>query len=208
MKKASAFIAALLALVTSGCALSGKPKPAVPATPVAAKPATPPTPPPPTPRLSIPQTQVELPRYQPVDEAALATDTAPTQPESAEPAPVPRPPANRRTTAPVTTAPAPAPAVPPAVAPAEPAPPQIQEIVPPVEAQRLQQLATQRRREVQQILDQLGRRALSVAQRNVVTTINSFLASSLDAERRGEVKLSDALAERAQILAKDLANGK
>jgi hypothetical protein len=42
----------------------------------------------------------------------------------------------------------------------------------------------------------------------VVTNINSFLASSIDAERRGDVKLADALAERAQILAKDLANGK
>ena len=42
----------------------------------------------------------------------------------------------------------------------------------------------------------------------VITNINSLLASSVDAERRGDMKLADALADRAQVLAKDLINGK
>jgi len=205
MRRASAYLVALLALTTAGCVLSGKnAKPAV-VTPAAAKPAaTAPAPSLPKP-LSLPQTQVELPPAQPVDPAALSAGPPPEQ-EVREAPPVPRPPAARpRPSAgprPETAAPA---AAPPA---ADPAPPQIQEIVPAAEARRFQDSAQSRRRDVQQILDQLGRRRLSPAERNVITNINSFLTSSLDAERRGDMKLADALADRAQILARDLSTAK
>jgi hypothetical protein len=103
-------------------------------------------------------------------------------------------------------------ATPPATAtpPPEPATPQtpIQEIVPPQEAKRLQELAQSRRRDVQQMLDQLARRQLGTAQKSAITSINDFLTKSVDAERRGDMKLAESLAERAQVLAKDLINGK
>jgi len=206
MKIASAFVAAL-ALMTAGCVLSGKGKKPVPPAPVAARPpATAPPAPAPQP-LSVPQTQVELPHPQPVDPAALSVD-APPRVETAEPAPPPRQPASRRPSgAPQPSRAEPPPVTPPA-APAEAPAPQIQEIVPAAEIRRLQEQAAARRRDVQQMLDQLARRQLTAAQRNVITTINGLFASSVDAEKRGDMKTADALADRAQVLAKDLINGK
>jgi hypothetical protein len=202
MRNAPTFIAVLLSVALTGCVLSGKPKVPAPVVPVAAKPAAVPAPAPPPPALSIPQTQVDLPRPQPLDPAALSADTPPVAEQVVElPAPS-RPPPARRT--PATVAPAPPLAVP---AP-EPAAPQIQEIVPAAEATRLKEQAQARRRDVQQMLDQLGRRQLNSAQQGVVTNIRSFLVSSGDAEKRGDMKLADALADRAQILARDLINGK
>ncbi|MBS1856380.1 MAG: hypothetical protein JST11_13520 [Acidobacteria bacterium] len=203
MKLAPACIAAGLALMSAGCVVSGKNAKNAAATPAAVKPAAAPAPAPPPQPLSIPQTQVELPRPQPVDPAALSPNTPPPV-EAAAPPPVQRPPARprpeRRVEAPAT--PAAQPAAP------EPAQPQIQEIVPPAEARRLQDQAQARRREVEQILEQLRRRRLNAAQRNVITNINAFVLSSLDAEKRGDMKLADALADRAQVLAKDLFDGK
>jgi len=202
MRNAPTFIAVLLSAALAGCVMNGKPKAAVPVAPVATKPVTAPVPPPAPPALSIPQTQVDLPRAQPVDPASLAADAPPVAVEVVEPPAPTRPPAARRP--PVTSAPAPQIAAP---AP-EPATPQIQEIVPAAEAKRLQEQAQARRRDVQQMLDQLGRRNLNNTQRGVITNINSLVASSNDAERRTDMKLADALAERAQILARDLINGK
>jgi hypothetical protein len=205
MRNAPTFIALMLAVFMAGCVMSGKPKSAVPAAPVAAKPAPLPTPPPAPVALSIPQTQVVLPRPQAVDEAALSPNAPPPVVEVVE-APAPAKPTPARRSPATTTNPAPPLAVPSA----EPTPPTIQEIVPAAETKRLQEQAQARRRDVQQMLDQLGRRQaqLNPTQRGVVTNINSFLASSLDAEKRGDMKLADALADRAQILARDLINGK
>ncbi|HXA50537.1 MAG TPA: hypothetical protein VNV86_09555 [Candidatus Acidoferrum sp.] len=220
MKKTPTFIAAFLAVATTGCVMPGATKKPVPPAPVVAKPAPAPAPPPLPPPLSTPQTQVDLPKPQFLDPAALAPD-APPQPqvEPAEPPPSSRPAGGRRPTGAGTqsappTAPAGTPpsATPPATSPSpEPATPQtpIQEIVPVAEAKRLQELAQAKRRDVQQMLDQLARRQqLSTAQKGTITLINSSLASSVDAERRGDMKLADALASNAQILAKDLLNGK
>jgi hypothetical protein len=80
--------------------------------------------------------------------------------------------------------------------------------VPAAEARRLQDQAQSRRKDVAQILEQLGRRQLNNIQKGVIININSFLASSLDAEKRGDMKLADVLADRAQVLARDLVNGK
>ncbi len=209
MKKAPAFIAALLALMTAGCVLSGKGKKPVPPAPVAAKPAVS-APPAPAPQpLSTPQTQVQLPPFQPVDPAAYAVD-APPQVEVPEPPPAPRPTTTTRRAPSGGSQPSRTES-PPATTPAVPEPaaaPPIQEIVPAAEVKRLQEQAQARRRDVQQILDQLSRRQLGTAQRDVVTTINSLLLSSSDAEKRGDMKTADSLADRAQVLARDLINGK
>jgi hypothetical protein len=90
----------------------------------------------------------------------------------------------------------------------EPAAPQIQEIVAPAEANRLRDQAQNRRRDVQQILDKVQARPLNPTQSGVVTNIKSLLAASIDAEKRTDMKSADALADRAQILARDLVNGK
>jgi hypothetical protein len=84
----------------------------------------------------------------------------------------------------------------------------VQEIVSPAEVKRLQDQAQARRNEVKQILDRLGRRQLTGTQRNVVATIRSFLTLSGEAENHNDMRQADALAERAQILAKELQSGK
>ena len=179
-------------------------KAAAPVTPAAPKPVAAPAPaPPPPPPLSIPQTQVELPPPQPIDPAALATESASqdAQQPAARPAAGPRrAPANPAVTPPV------APATPPAAT--EPPREAIQEMISPTELKRLQDQAVGRRREVNQILEQLGKRTLPRTQLNVVTSIRNFLALSEEAEKRNDMRQADALAERAQILARDLQNGK
>lgn len=200
MRKAPACIVAIVSVVASGCVMSGKTaKPVTPA-PVVAKPVVPPPPAPPPEPLSVPQTQVELPRPQEVDPAAFATD-APVTVELPGPPAAPRPPAVRRPTR-TETPPQAVPATP------EPAPSPIQEIVSPAEAKRLQDQAIARRRDAQSIVDQLSHRQLTPAEKDVVTRITSLLTSSVDAERKNDMKLADALADRAQILARDLINGK
>jgi hypothetical protein len=84
----------------------------------------------------------------------------------------------------------------------------VQEIVPPAELKRLQEEAQQRRREANQILDQLARRQMSGAQLNVAATIRNFLALSVEAEKHNDFRQASSLAERAQILAKELQSGK
>ena len=73
---------------------------------------------------------------------------------------------------------------------------------------RLQDQAQGRRLEVEGILSEVTKRRLTWAQRNVVNSIKSFVNASNDAEKRHDMRQADALAERAQILARDLQNGK
>jgi hypothetical protein len=197
--KAKVFLSAFLGILLVGCSLRGKPaKSVVP--PAAPKPVVAPAPPPPA--LSIPQTRVELPKPQPVDPAALATE--PTPPEPPEPPPAPAP-ARPRRASPAASQPAsPAPAATPPPEPRE----TFQEIVSPAELKRLQDRAAANRREANQILDQLGRRQLTGAQQHAAATIRSFLGLSEEAEKHNDPRQADALAERAQILAKELQSGK
>jgi hypothetical protein len=193
--KAKVLLTALLSMVLAGCTLRGKPKAVLPpaAPQPAAIPAPPPTPPPP---LSIPQTRVELPKPQPVDPAALVVETTPREPE---PEPQPTTPTRSRRTTPAAT--------PPPVAAPAPEPPRetFREMVSPTEAKRLLDQAQGRRREVAQILDQLGKRStLTPAQRNVMSTIKNFLVLSDEAEKHNDPRQADSFAERAQILAKEL----
>ena len=45
-------------------------------------------------------------------------------------------------------------------------------------------------------------------EREKITAIKSFMDQSLEAESKGDMRQADTLADRAQILAKDLINGK
>src|ERR1035438_6986468 len=199
--KATALLTALLSILLAGCELRGKPaKSAAPAPPPKPVASAAPAPAPP-PALSIPQTRVELPKPQPVDPAALETEATPPEPLPAVAAPA----RSRRATP---AASQPAPASPPAATPPPEPRETVQEIVSPAEVKRLQDQAQARRNEVKQILDRLGRRQLTGTQRNVVATIRNFLTLSGEAEKHNDMRQADALAERAQILAKELQSGK
>jgi len=196
--KAKALLTAVFSILLAGCSLRGNPaKSAAP--PAAPKPVVNPAPAPPPPALSIPQTRVELPQPQPVDPAALATETIPPEPPPAAA------PARSRRGSPAAGQPASPPAA--AASPTEPRE-TVQEIISPAELKRLHDRAQGRRREANQILDQLGRRPKTSAQQNVEATIRSFLALSEEAEKHNDLRQADALAERAQILAKELQSGK
>src|ERR1039458_10706947 len=199
--KATALLTALLSILLAGCELRGKPaKSAVP--PAAPKPVASAAPAPaPPPALSIPQTRVELPKPQPVDPAALETEATPPEPPPAVVAP-----ARSRRAPPAASQPAPA--SPPAATPPPEPRETVQEIVSPAAGKPLQDQAQARRSEVKQILDRLGRRQLTGTQRNVVATIRNFLTLSGEAENHNDMRQADALAERAQILAKELQSGK
>jgi hypothetical protein len=203
---AKALLTVVAGIVLAGCSLRGKPAKSA-AVPAAPKPVTAPAPAPPPPApLSIPQTRVELPKPQPIDPAALLTEPRP--PELPEPPPAPAP-ARPRRTSPA----AGQPASPAATAPAAATPPPetretFQEIVSPAELKRLQDQALARRREANQILDQLSRRQLTGAEQGVAATIRNFLALSEEAEKHNDPRQANALAERAQILAKELQSGK
>jgi hypothetical protein len=198
--KAKVLLAALPCVLLAGCLLRRTPAKSV-AAPAAPAPLAKPAPAPPPSALSIPQTHVELPKPQPVDPAAL--ETGPPPPE-APPAAAATPPRSRRAN-PAVSQPAPTP--PAAAGPPPDTRETVQEIVQPAELKRLHEDAQARRREANQILEQLGRR-LSGAQQNVAATIRSFIALSNEAEKRNDLRQADSLAERAQILAKELQSGK
>jgi hypothetical protein len=220
MRKAPVLTALFLAMLTSGCVLPGKSgKPAV-VTPASPNPIASTAPAPASQPLSIPQTQVELPKPQPVPQEALAVDPAPTVELPVETTTGTRPGPGRNTTTrpgtqqrtdntqPANPAANPPASPPPVVTPAEPPPPTIGEIIPQADLKRYQEQAQSKLREVQQIVDQFARRNRTPAQDELLTSIKSFVESSAGAEKRNDMKLADALAERALIKAKDLLNGR
>jgi len=185
----------------AGCALNGKPKSITPSAPPQPQSPASSTPAPPSEPLSIPQTQVELPPLQPVNQEAIA---AAALPEPAEAPPAPKP--VRRTTG---GAPPPKPeSAAPAATPAEPERAHIQEIVPADELRRYRESADAHKRETRQLLQQARAHRLTSDQNKVVKRIEVFLTQSDDAEKRGDMRQADALAERGLALAKELAGGK
>jgi hypothetical protein len=202
---AKALLTVVAVILLAGCSLRGKPAKTV-VVPAAPKPVVAPAPALPPPALSLPQTRVELPKPQPVDPAALATEPRP--PELPEPPPAVAP-ARPRRTSPAASQPArPAASTPPAATPPPETRETFQEIVSPAELKRLQDQALARRREANQILDQLSRRQLTATEQGVAATIRNFLALSEEAEKHNDPRQANALAERAQILAKELQSGK
>jgi hypothetical protein len=100
-------------------------------------------------------------------------------------------------------------APPPAVAPAEP-PRVFQEVISPTDFKRLQESVANRKREVSQILEQIQnqKRHLNNAQKIVLGDIRGLIKLSEDYEKRNEMPQADTMAERAQLLARQLLNGK
>jgi hypothetical protein len=96
---------------------------------------------------------------------------------------------------------------PPAPAP-ETARPPIQEILSPTELKRLHDSADARKREVRKVLDQIGSRRLNPSQREQLFRIRSFLQLSDHAEAKNEMRDADVLAERAQVLVRELQSGR
>jgi len=200
MGRVEAILAAVLvllaALTMAGCAANKSKSAAIvvpPAplpSPAAQNPAREP--------LSVPQTQVQLPPPQPVNLDALAVPEAP-----APPAPAPPPKPVRRTPQPSKPEP-----VAPAAQPPEPERAPIQEILSADERRRFQESAEARKRDTRQWLEQAKAHRLTADQRRTVARIQSFLTQSDDAQKRGDMRQADALAERGLVLAKELAGGK
>jgi hypothetical protein len=195
MKPVEAILAAALLLGLAGCALRAKP-PAPAAATVAPKP-------PPEP-LSIPQTTVQLPRQQPLDPDSFST----AEPDAPPPAPPPPPPAKPPQKKNARTAPSPPPKTETPAAPVEEVRPPVREIIPANEQQQLRRSTQDHQSQAQQLVAQAQRRRLTAAEQALVTRINQFLKSSVDAERSGDLRSADDLAGRAHILAKELQSGK
>jgi hypothetical protein len=187
-------LAACLPLALAGCVLRAKP---TATTPAAVKPAAPSAPPAPV-ALSVPQTQVELPRQQPIDPDALAAENTQSVPTETPAVPRPQPPVRK------TTPSRPETVAPPAAAPPapEPARQQFQEIVSAADQKRLQESARNRKSEVHRILAQF--KHPSSGQRTAVANILSLVSLSDEAEKRNDMRQADSLADRALILARDL----
>ena len=208
MRRLKLILAAGMAMSLTGCVLRGKQTPNVSTPPPTPAPAAKlPSGPPPQP-LSIPQTQAQLPAPQSIAPGALATTTPPEPPAETQPAQRPQ----RRPPGPVAGPPRPeTPPVPvlapPAPATAEPERPPVQEIVPASESNRLRESAEARKQEIRKTLEQAQARVLSRDQRAVRLRIEAFLQQSDDAQKKGDMRLADALAQRAQVLARELQNG-
>jgi hypothetical protein len=194
MRRVEAILVAAMAFSLAGCVLGRKPKPVTaapaPPQPVAAAPAPQP--------LSIPQTHVDLPAPQPVDPAALATapPVEPPAPVQARPAPVP-----------VRRQPAPQPKADPSPPEPSPARQPIQEVLPAEVQKQLQASAQRHKAEIRTLLAQAQRRSLTAAERSTVARVNQFVKLSDDAEKSGDMRSADELAERAHILARELQSG-
>ena len=199
MKLCAPIAAALLALATAGCFLSSKPKAALPAVPVPTPSA--PVAPPPEP-LSVPQTRVQLPPPQPLNPEALAPapQTPPPTPAPVFPA---APPTRRAPAAPIAP---PKPDPPPAAS--EPARPSIQEVLPEGTRNQYQESVAASRKRIRAWLDSTTAKGLAGQAKLTRDRIQSFLKASGDAERRGDMREAVQLAERAEILIKELQGGR
>jgi hypothetical protein len=96
---------------------------------------------------------------------------------------------------------------PPVVTPETEPRPTVQEIVAPAELKRLLESANTRKQEIRKVLEQVQARGLNRDQREIVTRIQSFVQLSDEAEKRGDMRQADALAERGQLLVRELQNG-
>jgi hypothetical protein len=214
----SRWLTAILALNLAGCVLRGKQQAKLPAVPPPPQPAaraqnTSAARPEP---LSIPQTQAQLPPFQPVDPQALATVQPPAPPVETQPPKRPPRPTVGHVPAPAITRPEPPAAAATAATPVTAPPPapveseargQVQEILPPEELKHLQDSLAARKLEVHRVLDPALARKLNSQQAAAISRIQSFLQSSDEAEKRGDLRQADALGERAQILAREFQGG-
>ena len=202
MRRMEAILAAAMALALTGCALRGKQQ-AAKAVPPPPKPVVVAAPPAPPPKLSIPQTDAQLPPPQPVNLEGLAQVT----PAEELPAPAQPPRQPRRTSSsPPRAEPAPAPAVP--AQPAETDRPPIKEILSPADLDRFQKETAEYKKETQTLLQQALGRRLNSTQQGLVNRINTFVKDSDSAAEHNDWRLAHELANRAVALARELTGGK
>jgi hypothetical protein len=199
---AAVALALSMAILQSACFLPGKPKTVAAAVPPPPQPtvaSTPQT----LPQLSVPQTQVQLPPEQPVNVEGI-----PPAIKAEEPAPTPAPARPTRRPAPTQPKPETPPATPPVAAatpPAEEVAP-VQEVLSPEARSRFQESVKNRRGEIRQLLTQVRRP--NSDQKQEIKSIESLLEQCDAAAKRGDLREADALAERALVLARELAGGK
>jgi hypothetical protein len=208
MKRLELVLATAIALTLAGCVLRGKQTAKAVSVPPAPVPAVKPPSPPPQP-LSISQPHPILSEAQPISPEALATIQKlepPVEAPSAQGARTARRPQGPKEAPPKPETPPVQAQTPPAPEPAPPEQPRpaVQELVSPAESKRLQDFAHNRRQEVAKALDQLQSHALTNEQRTQTNRIRSFLQLSDEAEKRGDMRQADALAERAQDLMREL----
>jgi hypothetical protein len=195
MQLSAPIAAALLAIATAGCVRHAQPQAAVPAVPVAVPVAVPPEP------LSAPQTRVQLPPPQALNPEALVLAPAPQTPPPAAPPAQPAAPAVRR-------APAPPPKPDPPPAAPEPARPSIREVLPEAQRSQLQVDAANSRQRIRAWLDSTRSEPIAGQAKLTRDRIQSFLKASSDAERRGDLREAVQLAERAEILIREMQGGR
>jgi len=193
-----------LALLLSACELKVKqaktPPPPQPAPAV----TVPPSAPAPTEPLSIPQTQVMLPRPQPLNPEALVTPPPTTSTEPSTPRVTSRrshggtPPAAKASPSPKPEA-AETADTPPALA--EAPRPRIEPLLPEDQRRQLQEEISSRLKEVEQMLNRIAAKHPS---RSATETIKSFKDLSYQALEQGDIQKAKGLADRAFLLAQDL----
>lgn len=212
MKRAIFPILGLASILLSGCDVLGK-KAAPPATPPAPVAAAPKAPPPPEPPFSIPQTQVKLPKEQPISEEALASiletpypgvnvPPQPAQQAARRPSPSP----SRRESPETPAAPqeqakvqVPAPADDAMV---------IQSIVPADERAKLEGEIRGTLKRAEDLVSQITAKGLTSQNRNAVASVQSFIRLSGLALQRGDMVQARNLADRALVVAGDLLRGR
>ena len=86
--------------------------------------------------------------------------------------------------------------------------PRLQEAVSPEEKRRLADGINNRKREINDILQQASRRNLTDGDRGIVERVHSFLQLSDQAASRGELRQADSLSERALVMARELRNAR
>lgn len=226
MRILEAAMVAVLALSLGGCVIGKKPQTAAasPPPPTPAVQAPPPEPAPSAP-LSTPQTQVMLPKYQPLtNEAITSAQTAEEvpytppvkngknsrgggRPATQQSASAPRP---ETPVQPAGTGTVPPPVTPPATvtAPVEsPDRPIVQEIVTPAESERLKADTLRFRQEIIQRLAKL-RRHLTTQQEDMRLQINSLVKGSDQALQQSDPRKAYELASKGLVLAKALSDAR
>jgi outer membrane biosynthesis protein TonB len=143
--------------------------------------------------ISLPQTDVYLPRPQAVDPAAV---TAPPPDQPAEPPPPVRPTVQ------------PTPATPKVEPPVQVQPPPVRPPVRVVESagerRRIQTQVESRKKETEDLVARAKRRRLSADQQGIVQRIQAFLEQASAALQQGDMQQADALSNRALLLSRDL----
>ena len=208
MKFHAIFVLLGVCLGTAGCAAKAARTP-----PLSAAPAPQPREAPSTAAsdepISVAQTNVILPKPQPIQAGALSAPppeiTHPPEPSSpaARPRiPVPKPEPRQQATAPPAQVPTPPPASP-AVSRRR-----IRPVESPAERNRLLTEVASRQRQAQDLLGKARTRPLSDAEKGATERIQAFLDQTEAALKDQDLQQADALSSRALLLCQELNSGK